>query len=138
AAMAPQRDPLSVRYDGVVHDLMLRAVWASRRNAGVQAWIASPRAEFPARDKGGRTPHERGVTRAAYYLIFKGGGPGGERSGWSLKLAWGADSDRRASSAGRLARPVTVRLCPRAEARRTSPQWVGTARQSTPATRIDE
>lgn len=135
--MAPQRDPLSVRYDATVHDLMLRAIWASRRNAGVRAWIASPRGEFRARDRGGRTAHERAFTRSAYYLIFKNGGDPGE-SGWSLKLTWGADADRRASSNGRLARPVTVRLYQRSEARRSSPQWVGTSRQSTVVTRIDD
>jgi len=143
--MAPQRDPLSVRYDTVVHGLMLRAAAASRNRAGVRAWIASPRGEFRARDSGGRTAHERAFTRSAYYLIFKNSGAytsgargtTGEPSGWSLKLTWGADADRRPSSNGRLARPVTVRLYPRGEARRSSPAWVGTARQSTPATRID-
>ena len=134
--MPTPRDPLSVRYDTVVHDLVLRAIWASRRGAGVQAWIASPRAEFRARDRGGRTAHERAFTRSAYYLIFKGGGTG-EPSGWSLKLTWGADSDRKPSSNGRLARPVTVRLYNSADARASSARWVGTSRQSTVVNRID-
>lgn len=121
--MSRTRDPLSVRYDGVVYDLMIRAGRASRQKAGVQAWIASPRAEFRHRDPGGRTAHERAFTRAAYWLIFKNAGQGGH-SGWSLKLTWGEDEDRRASSAGRLARPVRVRLYPRGQARVSGPSWV--------------
>ena len=124
------RDPLSVRYDGVVHQLMLRAGRASRNGQSVQAWIASPRGEFRSRDRGGRTTHERAFTRSAYYLIFKNGGNPGE-SGWSLKLSWGDDGQRRASAAGRLARPVQVRLFPRSQARRRAPAWAGDpARQS--------
>jgi hypothetical protein len=134
--MPSRRDPLSVRYDAVVHDLMLRAVWASRNRAGVRAWVASPRGEFRARDRGGRTAHERAFTRSAYYLIFKNGGEPG-RSGWSLKLTWGDDGDRRASSHGRLARPVTVRLFNTAEAEPAAAPWVGTGRQSAAGRRID-
>jgi hypothetical protein len=126
------RDPLSVRYDGVVEDMMLRAGRASRSGRGVQAWIASPRAEFRARDRGGRTAHERAFTRAAYYLIFKG------RSGWSLKLTWGTDADRRASAYGKLARPVLVRLYPASQAEPSSAPWVDTGRQSLPGQRIDQ
>ncbi len=66
--MAPPRDPLSVRYDGVVRDLMTRAARAHRNSASVVAWIASPRGEFRHRDRGGRTAHERAFTRSAYYL----------------------------------------------------------------------
>jgi hypothetical protein len=135
--MPSRRDPLSVRYDAVVHDLMLRAIWASRNRAGVRAWVASPRGEFRTQDRGGRTAHERAFTRSAYYLIFKNGGEPG-RSGWSLKLTWGADGDRRASSHGRLARPVTVRLFNTAEAEPAADRWVGTGRQSTAGRRIDE
>jgi hypothetical protein len=141
--MPSPRDPLSVRYDPYVHDLIMRAARESRQGRGVQAWIASPRAEFRARDQGGRTAHERAFTRAAYYLIFKNAGrytsgkkgTEGEPSGWSLKLTWGHDKDRRASSGGRLARPVLVRLYPSGQARRSGPAWVGTSRQSTAADR---
>lgn len=141
--MASQRDPLSVRYDPYVHELVIRAARESRQGRGVQAWIASPRAEFRARDHGGRTAHERAFTRSAYYLVFRNAGrytsgregTAGEPSGWSLKLSWGDDKDRRASSAGRLARPVLVRLYPSGQARRSAPAWVGTSRQSTPAAR---
>jgi hypothetical protein len=115
-----QRDPLSVRYDGVVHQLMVRAARAHRDRKAVVAWVASPRGEFRHKDRGGRTSHERAFTRSAYYLIFKNGGEPG-RSGWSLKLEWGDDGQRRASSAGRLARPVKVRLF--ARARVEGPKW---------------
>jgi hypothetical protein len=115
------RDPLSVNYDGAVHGLMVRAARAHRDGKSVQAWIASPRSEFRRRDVGGRTAHERAFTRSAYYLIFKGGGTG-KRSGWSLKLTWGDDGQRRASSGGRLARPVQIRLF--ARARVSGPSWV--------------
>ena len=135
--MPQPRDPLSVRYDGVVHGLMLRAGRASRSGRGVQAWIASPRGEFRARDRGGRTAHERAFTRAAYYLIFKNGGEPG-RSGWSLRLTWGGDGDRRASAYGKLARPVLVRLYPSSQAEPSSAGWVGTGRQSVPGSRVDE
>ena len=135
--MPQPRDPLSVRYDAVVHELMMRAGRASRSGRGVQAWIASPRGEYRYLDRGGRTAHERAFIRSAYYLIFKNGGAGG-RSGWSLRLTWGTDADRRASSAGRLARPVLIRLFPRGQAARSSAPWVGTSRQSLPGRRIDE
>jgi hypothetical protein len=118
-----QRDPLSVRYDGAVRDLMIRAARAHRDRKTVQAWIASPRAEFRARDKGGRTAHERAFTRSAYYLIFKTPINRGQVPDWSLKLEWGDDAERRASSAGRLARPVRVRLFRRAGARVTGASW---------------
>ncbi len=132
-----QRDPLSLRYDGYVHDLMVRAARASRSRAGVRAWIASPRGEYARPDRGGRTSHERAFTRSAYYLIFKNAGQPGY-SGWSLKLTWGPDADRKPSSAGRLARPVVVRLFPRGQARPSSAAWVGTSRQSTAGHRIDD
>lgn len=135
--MPPERDPLSVRYDGIVQDLMLRAVRAASSRRSVQAWIASDRAEFRRRDRGGRTAHERAFTRSAYYLVFKNAGAGGE-SGWSLKLAWGADSERRASSRGRLARPVVIRVFPASQAYPQPPLWVGTSRQSVPGHRIDD
>lgn len=121
--MPPQRDPLSVRYDQAAGEIIFRAAGASRYGRGITAWIASPRAEFRQRDKGGRTAHERAFTRSAYYLM-KGGRPvhrgnvyTGDPPAWSLKLTWGEDTQRRASSHGRLARPVTVRLYPRGEAR---------------------
>jgi hypothetical protein len=124
-----ERDPLSVRYDGVVRQLMERARRAERDRKSIQAWIASPRGEFRHRDKGGRTAHERAFMRSAYYLIFRspineqkqgrGNGPD-----WSLKLTWGSDADRRASSQGRTARPVQVRLYRRASARVTGPSWI--------------
>ena len=134
----PERDPLSVRYDGVVRDLMTRAARASASRQGVRAWIASPRAEFRARDRGGRTAHERAFTRSAYYLIWRAPINAGQPQAWSLKLTWGSDADRRASSGNRLARPVIIRLFPRGQARRASAQWMGTERQSVPGRRIDE
>lgn len=122
--MGARRDPLSVRYDGAVRDLMIRAARAHRDGRGVQAWIASPRAEFRARDRGGRTAHERAFTRAAYYLVFRVPIRQGRAPDWSLKLTWGDDGQRRASSAGRLARPVQVRLFRRSGARVRGARWV--------------
>jgi hypothetical protein len=133
--MGQPRDPLSVRYDGVVGQVMRRAALASRQRKHVTMWIASPSAEFRSRDAGGRTVHERAFTRSGYYLIFKNGGEPG-RSGWSLKLTWGEDAQRKPSGRGRLARPVQVRLYPRGQARRTSPQWAGTELQSAPGRRM--
>ena len=120
----PERDPLSVRYDGVVHQLMIRAARAHRDGRSVIGWVASPRGEFRHRDKGGRTAHERAFTRAAYYLIWWTPVKDGKPPDWSLKLTWGTDADRRASSAGRLARPVRVRLYKRADARVRGGSWV--------------
>ncbi len=122
--MGARRDPLSVRYDGVVRDLMIRAARAHRDGRGVQAWIASPRGEFRARDRGGRTAHERAFTRAAYYLVFRVPLNRGQAPDWSLRLTWGDDAQRRASSHGRLARPVQVRLFRRSGARVRGPRWV--------------
>lgn len=136
--MGPPRDPLSIRYDPVVGDLMRRAARASRQDRGVQAWIASPRGEFRALDRGGRTAHERAFTRSAYYLIWRVPINAGQPQAWSLKLTWGSDADRKASANNKLARPVVIRLFPRGKARRTSAQWVGTARQSLPGRRIDD
>ena len=132
-----ERDPLSVRYDGIVRDLMTRAGRAAASRQGIQAWIASPRAEFRAKDRGGRTAHERAFTRSAYYLIWRAPINAGVPQEWSLKLTWGTDADRRASANNRLARPVTIRLFPRSQARPTAAAWVGTARQSTVGHRID-
>ncbi len=136
--MPPQRDPLSVRYDGYVDDLMRRAARASRQGRGVGAWIASPRGEYRVLDRGGRTAHERAFTRSAYYLIWRVPINMRVPQEWSLKLTWGPDADRRPSAQGRLARPVTVRLFPRGQARRTSARWVGTSRQSQVGRRIDD
>ncbi len=80
--MGPPRDPLSVRYDGVVRDLVTRAARAHRDRKSVTAW-----------------------------------------PDWSLRLTWGPDSVRKASSGGRLARPVQVRLFKRSGARVTGPSW---------------
>ena len=136
--MAPPRDPLSTRYDGVVDDLMRRAARASSRGQGVQAWIASPRGEFRGLDRGGRTAHERAFTRSAYYLIWRVPINSGVPQAWSLKLTWGSDADRKASANNRLARPVVVRLFPRGKAKPRSARWVGTSRQSLPGNRIDD
>ena len=134
----PSRDPLSVYYDGPVRQLMLRAARASLDRHSVRTWIASPRGEFGRLDRGGRTPHERAFTRSAYYLVFKTPIRAGQVPEWSLKLSWGADEDLRASSGGRLARPVLVRLYPRSQARVRGPRWAGTELQSRAGARIDD
>jgi hypothetical protein len=122
--MAPPRDPLSVRYDATVATLMHRAARAHRDGKSVTAWIASPRGEYRHRDRGGRTVRERAFQRSAYYLIWRTPINEGRIPDWSLKLTWGDDGQRRASSSGRLARPVQVRLFRRSGARVKGPSWV--------------
>jgi hypothetical protein len=117
------RDPLSVKYDGVVHGLLIRAAAASAHGSSVQAWIASPRAEFRHRDKGGRTAHERAFTRSVYYQVWWEPVRDGAGPVWSAKLTWGTDEERQASSHGRLSRPVLVRLYPRSKARVSGERW---------------
>jgi len=111
------RDPLSVYYDGYVRQVIIRAMRASRSGRGVRVWVASPRGDFARLDRGGRTSHERAFTRSAYYLVKL------HRDAWSLKLTWGPDTELRASSGRRLARPVMVRLFPRDQARVSGPRW---------------
>jgi hypothetical protein len=118
-----QRDPLSIRYDGAVHALLIRAIRSSRDRKGVQAWVTSTRAELRKPDAGGRTRHERAFTRSAYYQVFRLPLNLGRPPDWSLKLTWGGDDELRPSSAGRLARPVRVRVYPRAQARVSGAKW---------------
>lgn len=135
----PSRDPLSVHYDGVVHDLVLRAVYASRQRRGVQAFVASPRAEYSSLDRGGRTRHERAFTRSAYYLVFRQPLNEGIEPAWSLRLTWGEDSERRPSARGRLARPVVLRVWPRSQARAPRERWSdGSGFRSEVGRRIDD
>ena len=133
----PARDPLSVHYDGVVHQLVIRAIYAQRQRRGVQAFVASPRAEFRNQDRGGRTKHERAFTRSAYYLVFRVPLNNGVPPAWSLKLTWG--DQPQPSSRGRLARPVTVRVYPRSEARVRGASWAdGEGFRSSVGDRIDD
>lgn len=104
------RDPLSVRYDGPVRNVMLRAIRASRDGRSVRAYVASSRAEHRSPDEGGRTRHERAFTRAAYYLVWRAPINAGRIPDWSLHLTWGDDL---APSGSNLARPVFVRIYPR-------------------------
>jgi hypothetical protein len=106
-----RRDPLSVRYDATARQVMLRAIAASRNGRGVQAYVASPRAELRSPDAGGRTAHERAFTRAAYYLVWRAPLNAGRIPDWSLKLTW--SDELRASSQGRMARAVRLRVFPR-------------------------
>ncbi len=116
---------------------MIRAARSQRDRKAVQAWIASPRAEFRGKDKGGRTAHERAFTRSAYYLVFRTPIRNGQVPDWSLKLQWGSDADLKASSGGRLARPVLVRLYRRGSAKVQGPSWVGDeSLQSRPGNRM--
>jgi hypothetical protein len=132
----PARDPLSVRYDGVVYDLVVRAARASRNRQGVRAWVASPtRARA---DRGGRTPNERAFTRAAYYLTWREPINAGQVPDWSLKLSWGDDADRKPSARGRVARPVVVRLFPRGQARVRGESWARGGFRSMEGNRIDD
>jgi hypothetical protein len=111
--MPYERDPLSVRYDGVTRAAMMRAIRASRNAKGVQIWVASTRGELRSPDAGGRTAHERAFTRSAYYLVWRAPINAGRIPDWSLKLTWGNDGELQASSEGRLARPARLRVFPR-------------------------
>jgi hypothetical protein len=127
------RDPLSVHYDGYVHQLMLRAARASTTRHSVRAWISSPSSEYAHLDHGGRTVHERAFTRSAYYLVDeRPNHRGSERTkypAWSLKLVW--SEEVVPSRRGRHARAVLVRLYPRGQARvARGTGWVGTGRQA--------
>lgn len=113
-----ERDPLSVRYDPTVRQVMLRAIRASRDRRGVQAWVASSRYELAHKDAGGRTAHERAFTRAAYYLVWRVPLNMARIPDWSLRVQWGTDAELRPSSSGRMARPVRLRIWPRATGRR--------------------
>ena len=135
--MAVPRDPLSVRYDGVTWQLLMRAARASGQRRGVLAHVASPRGEFRALDRGGRTPHERAFTRSAYYRVFRVPLNNKQVPDWSLKLTWG--DELAESSGGRLARPVTVRLYPRGKARVSKDRWSeGEGFHSEVGNRIDD
>lgn len=118
-----RRDPLSVRYDAAVRQVMIRAIRASRSRRGVQAWVSSTSGELRHPDSGGRSAHERAFTRATYYLVFRLPLNMGEPPEWSAKLTWGDDGELRPSARGRLARPVRIRVWPRAQARVRGPRW---------------
>jgi len=135
-----QRDPLSVAYDGQVRRVLIQAIRRQRnKQAGLIVWIASPRGQFRQLDRGGRTQHERAFTRSAYYQVFKVPYNAGEVPDYSLRLDWG--DERRASSHGRLARPVRVTLFPfgATSHRRRGPSYLpeGTGFRSTLGNRID-
>ena len=135
----PARDPLSVNYDGVVHQLVLRAIYAQRSRRGVQAFVSSPRAEFRSVDRGGRTKHERAFTRSAYYLVFRTPLNEGVAPAWSLRLSWGEDAELAPSARGRLARPVVLRVWPRSQARPPRERWSdGSGFRSEVGQRIDD
>jgi hypothetical protein len=130
--MPPQRDPLSIRYDAHVRAVMIRAIRAGRNGNGVRAWIASPRAEFRHTDPRGRTAHERAFTRSVYFLMWRVHVNRHEIPPWSVKLTWG--EELRDSGRGRRARPVTVRVWPRSQARVRGKSWRDNpSQQSRPA-----
>ena len=111
--MPYERDPLSIRYDATARQAVMRAISAGRNRRGVQVWVASTTRELGSPDAGGRTAHERAFTRAAYYLVWRAPINAGRIPDWSLKLTWGPDSALQPSSAGRMARPVRLRIFPR-------------------------
>lgn len=112
-----ERDPLSVLYDDIAWQVMLRAIRAGRRGAAVRIWIASPRAEYSRLDGGGYTAHERAFTRACYHLLT------GPRSSderpvreYALKkpaVVAGPVTSRQ----GVMARQLRLRVWPQAQAR---------------------
>lgn len=117
--------------------MVLRAIYAQRSRRGVQAFIASPRAEFHQLDRGGRTKHERAFTRSVYYLVWRTPLNEGLPPVWSLRLTWG--DELQASARGRLARPVVLRAWPRAEARVNGARWAdGEGFRSSIGDRIDD
>lgn len=119
--MAYQRDPLSWHYDGYVRQVMIRAVRAGRGGRAVRVYIASPRAAFRSPDAGGRTAHERAFIRSVYYLMWRTPLSAGVSPEWSVKITPG--DELRPSAAGRLARPFTIRVWPRAQARPRGERW---------------
>lgn len=119
------RDPLSVRYDAAARQVLIRAIRASKNGQGVTLWIASTRAELRNPDAGGRSAHERAFSRAAYYDVFRRPLNAGTVPDWSLKLTWG--DELRPSGQGRMARPVRVRVWPRAQARVRGERWTSDA-----------
>lgn len=120
----PRRDPLSVPYDAITGPLLRRAEQASPYRRGIRAWVTSPTTEYRHRDRGGRTRHERAFIRSAYFQVRSWqANPDGPA--WSLKLTWGADVDRRPSRPGHLARPVTIRVFPRSDARIPANSYLG-------------
>ena len=80
----PQRDPLSVRFDGASRRILTQAAVASRAKGGIVTYVPSPRGESGRLDMGGRTRTERAFTRSMYYLVMKV-----PPRRWSLKLTWG-------------------------------------------------
>ena len=115
------RDPLSWHYDGYVRQVMIRAIRAGRTGRGVRVYVASPRSSFRSVDAGGRTKHERAFTRSVYYLMWRTPINAGAVPEWSVKMSWG--DEVRASSGNRLARPVTIRVWPRSQARVRGESW---------------
>jgi len=115
------RDPLSWHYDGYVRQVMIRAIRAGRAGRGVRVYVASPRSSFRSADAGGRTKHERAFTRSVYYLMWRTPINAGTVPEWSVKMSWG--DEVRASSGNRLARPVTIRVWPRSQARPRGERW---------------
>ena len=122
--MARPRDPLSVRYDGAVSDILARAARASRQRKAVQAWISSPRAEFHDLDESGRTRHERAFLRSAYHQIRGQHIADGTLIQWSLQLTWGGNDALKPSRPGHFSRPVSVRLRPSGDARVTGERYI--------------
>jgi hypothetical protein len=115
------RDPLSWHYDGYVREVMRRAVRAGRDGRGVRVYIASTRAEIRNPDEGGRTRHERAFTRSVYYLMWRAPINAKTIPEYSVKMTWG--DEVQASSGNRVARPVTIRVWPRSQARVRGQQW---------------
>ena len=115
------RDPLSWHYDGYVRNVMIRAIRAGRNGRSVRVYIASPRASFRSVDAGGRTRHERAFTRSVFYLMWRTPINAGTVPEWSVKMSWG--DEVQSSSGNRLARPVTIRVFPRSQARPRGAQW---------------
>jgi len=115
------RDPLSWHYDGYVRNVMIRAIRAGRNGRSVRVYIASPRASFRSVDAGGRTRHERAFTRSVFYLMWRTPINAGTVPEWSVEMSWG--DEVQSSSGNRLARPVTIRVFPRSQARPRGAQW---------------
>jgi hypothetical protein len=134
--MASQRDPLSVDYDPMVHDILILAIRRHRNHQrGPVAWVASPRREFRELDRGGLTAHERAFTRSAYYAVFKAPRNAGAPVHYSLVLEW--DKTRKLPAPrGNVARSVRVQIYKYGSSKR-SLQTSGYAFQSTPGARID-
>jgi hypothetical protein len=94
----PPRDRLAAAYAAPARRALLAAINADPHISS--GYVTSPPREFRELDRGGRTPHERAFTRAAYYEVIQVPRRTGTPRRWSLQLDWGP-IERRGERYGR-------------------------------------